>query len=252
MLLLTESGERLPGLIERAFRLAEIGVGHGDVRFGIARRALQLGQCDPAFLEGVFPLRSLRRQRRAVTLDPRDFLQARGALLPRGGGVGVGAAGPFGRGCEPGFDLRGFDLPAHALFASRLLLRFEIGECAALGTELFRGAHPLQLSLLQLRVHAAEPCFDFRQAPRQAVDLGRDFLRLAARVNQAAIRLPLFGATLQLGAARLLRRLRRGREGSLRCRELLDGRLFGRPGAIEIGRGIVRVLFKGGKLRAAL
>src|SRR5439155_3995075 len=121
MLLLTESGERLPRLIERAFRLAEIGVGHGDVRFGIARRALQLGQRDAAFLEGVFPLRSLRRQRRAVTLDPRDFLQARGALLPRGGGVGVGAAGPFGRRCDPGLALPALDLPPHPPSPPRLL-----------------------------------------------------------------------------------------------------------------------------------
>ena len=98
----------------------------------------------------------------------------------------------------------------------------------------------------------AEARFDFRQPLGQPLDLRGGFLRLAAGVNQTAIRFALFRAGLELDAARLLGAVTRCSQRRFSGRELLDRGLFSRARAIEIRRRLTHVLLQRLELGAAL
>src|SRR5690349_6132592 len=82
--------------------------------------------------------------------------------------------------------------------ARRLLLRLEVREPRAFGTELLGGAHAIELALLELHLQRAEASLDLTESPLQPVDLCRRLLGLAARVDQAAIGFALLGARFEL------------------------------------------------------
>ena len=62
VLFFAQGGQRLARLIERAFRLADVGVDHTHLRFGVLRGGGELRHCQTALLQRVLPLRALRRQ----------------------------------------------------------------------------------------------------------------------------------------------------------------------------------------------
>src|SRR6266542_292907 len=252
VLLLAQGGERLPRLIEGALGLAEIGVGHADIRLGVSGGGLELDQCQATLLRRVCPLLALRRERRRLALDPRDLRGASPRLFAGSRRLRVRATGALGGSGQARLDLRRLDLPAHALLACRFLLCFEVGEPRALGPELFGAAQALHLALLQLDVDRAEPRFDFSEAAREARDLRARFFGLAARMDEAPIGFPLFRTGFQLGVARLLGVLSRRRETRFRRRQFLHGRLLGRARAVEIALGVAHFLLQRFQLGAAL
>src|SRR5437667_5366611 len=93
VLVLPESGERLARLIERALRLAEVGVGHTHLRFGVLRGVVELRQGKTTLLQRILPLRALCGERRRLPFDSGDPLSPRPSLLPRRSCIGVGAPG---------------------------------------------------------------------------------------------------------------------------------------------------------------
>ena len=150
----------------------------------------------------VFPLGALRRERRALPLDARDFLGPRRGLLARGGRIRVGPVSPVGRRGESRLHLCRFHLPAHPLLPGRLLLRLEVSEPRALRAELLGGSDAFDLSFLQFRLEGCQPGLDFAEPARETIDVSRSLLGLATRVNQPAIRFALFGSRFKLGATR--------------------------------------------------
>src|SRR5437867_7404968 len=252
VLFLAQGGQRLAGLIERPFSLAEVCLSHADLRFGVSGGRFELGQRETALVQRLRPLRALGREARRVALDTRNLVGSRPGLLARPLGVGSGAAGALRRGRVSRFHLRGLDLPAHALLARCVLLCLQIGEPGALGAQLLRRPDALDFALLQLDVQRTEARRDLREPLGQPLDLCGRLFGLAAGVDHPAIRFSLFGARLQLGAPRLFRLVTRGGQRGFSRRQLLDRRLFGPPRAIEILRGFAYFLLQSLQLRASL
>src|SRR3989441_2926191 len=189
-------------------------------------------------------LGALRRERRALPLDARDFLGPRRGLLARGGCIRVGPVSPVGRRGESRLHLCRFHLPAPPLLPGGLLLRLEVSEPRALRAELLGGSDAFDLSFLQFRLEGCQPGLDFAEPARETIDVSRSLLGLATRVNQPAIRFALFGSRFKLGATRLFR----GLAGVCQCcfgrGQLLDRRFFRRTRAIAIRLGIAHVFLE--------
>src|SRR5205807_2074781 len=222
--------ERGAGGVERALGPGEARVRLRHLRFRVARRSLQRAHRDATLLEGALPLRLLRRERRGILVQRRDLLHERRHLVAGFVGFGGGTRRALARGGEPRLYLSRVHLPLHPLFPRRFLSGLELDQPLPLTTEAFVESHALHLVRVDLAVQGGEPGLHFRQARRQALDLGGRVRRLALRVGGGALGVAFRRGRFELLVAGLLRRLGGRREGGFRRGELGER-------ALQRGRG---------------